>query len=414
MMVSNAVKKSRAALRVSAMLAAGVLALTLGAPASAQKVSHELGKPITAAQEAMKKQQWPAALEQIKIAQGIAKTPQENYAIDSLLAYVLYQQKKFPELAPVYERMLASGQTPANEVDDRTKALALMYYNPLRKYAESTKLLKKYLEKRPNDEEANLTLAQIYFQSADYKNAADSASVLIANAEKAGKTPKENWLRIVANSYDKMGNKAGGADALRKLVRAYQQPEDWARMINIVANKSYPDNVSLSLLRLKLDTGTLRNLEDYLEFAQLASDAGAPNESQQIMDRGLKNGALKTTNKVQEGKVQRVMASMQTQATELRSSFSKMTADGSAAADGQALLKVGQVYVGDGKNDQAIDAFQNAIKKGGLTDADEAHVNLGIAYFKKGQKDQARQAFRNVKKDSKWADIAELWTLRAS
>ena len=53
------------------------------------------------------------------------------------------------------------------------------------------------------------------------------------------------------------------------------------------------------------------------------------------------------------------------------------------------------------------------IKRGGVTDVNEAQVNLGLAYLKKGQKDQARQSFRAVKKDSEWGSLAELWSLRA-
>jgi tetratricopeptide (TPR) repeat protein len=150
-----------------------------------------------------------------------------------------------------------------------------------------------------------------------------------------------------------------------------------------------------------------------LEFAQLAMDAGAPNEAQQVMERGMKAGVLKTDNKVQQGKYDRVLAAAQAKNTEMRAGFTKMAADANSAADGQALIKVGQIYLGDGKYDQAVQSLQEAIKKGGLADTDEAQVNLGIASLKKGQRDAARQAFRHVKKDSKWADIAELWLVRA-
>ena len=75
-------------------------------------------------------------------------------------------------------------------------------------------------------------------------------------------------------------------------------------------------------------------------------------------------------------------------------------------------MLLGQTYMSYGQYDEAIGALQRGIKKGGLTDADEAQVSLGLAYLRKGQKDQARQAFRAVKKDSPWADLAELWALR--
>ena len=62
--------------------------------------------------------------------------------------------------------------------------------------------------------------------------------------------------------------------------------------------------------------------------------------------------------------------------------------------------------------DEAIAAIQAGLKKGGVTDADEAQISLGLAQIKKGQKDAARQTFKAVKDDSKWADLANLWTIR--
>lgn len=41
--------------------------------------------------------------------------------------YVLLQQKKFREAAPVFERTLNSGFLPADRVDDRTKTVAQLY-----------------------------------------------------------------------------------------------------------------------------------------------------------------------------------------------------------------------------------------------------------------------------------------------
>jgi Tfp pilus assembly protein PilF len=74
---------------------------------------------------------------------------------------------------------------------------------------------------------------------------------------------------------------------------------------------------------------------------------------------------------------------------------------------------MGDAYLSYGQYDQAIAAFERGIKKGSVTDADEAQISLGIAYLEKGQKDQAREAFKAVKPGSKWSDLAELWSIHA-
>jgi len=95
------------------------LPATAQAAEPAGKVTTKaVAEPLKKAQEAMKNKQWDAALTAIKQAQAAEKkTPFETYQIDEFLGYVLIQQKKFGEAAPVFERMLTTGFVPAEQVD---------------------------------------------------------------------------------------------------------------------------------------------------------------------------------------------------------------------------------------------------------------------------------------------------------
>ena len=91
----------------------------------------------------------------------------------------------------------------------------------------------------------------------------------------------------------------------------------------------------------------------------------------------------------------------------------QLAKDAEKSSQGQASVGLGQAYLSYGMYDEAIAALQSGLKKGGVTDTDEAQISLGIAQMKKGQKDQARQTFKAVKADGKWADLAGLWTIRS-
>ena len=141
---------------VAISLAFGTIvpAVTLLAPAAqaaedkgANKITtKEEAKPLKAAQEAMQKKQWDAALTAIKQAQAVEKkTPFEAYQIDEFMGYVLIQQKKFGEAAPVFERMLNSGLMPADQVDERTKTVAQLYFQ-VKDYNKAATWSKKWLE----------------------------------------------------------------------------------------------------------------------------------------------------------------------------------------------------------------------------------------------------------------------------
>jgi tetratricopeptide (TPR) repeat protein len=383
------------------------------APPANKITTKDVAKPLKAAQEAMAKKQWDAALTEIKKAQAVEKkTPFEAYQIDEFLGFVLIQQKKYGEAAPVFERMLNSGFLPADQVDDRTKTVAQLYFQ-VKDYKKSAEWAKKWLDKHPGTEDMGILLGQSQYLLNDYKGAAGTMSTVVNNAEKAGRVPQENWIQIVLSSQFKSDNKEGIGDALKKMVRYYPKPEYWENLLDIYRRKDSSDRVTLGYYRLMNDTGTLKQKGDYVEMAQLAMDAGVPGEAKAIVDAGMKNGTLKVEEKTEQGRYDRLLAGASKQADADQKALPQLAKEAEKSQQGQADVALGQAYLSYGQFDEAIGALQRGIRKGGVTDADEANISLGIAHLKKGQKDQARQAFKAVKDGSKWSDLAELWTIRS-
>ena len=401
------------ALALTLAMGAVFTATTVQAAETANKVTTKaVAEPLKKAQEAMKAKQWDAALTEIKKAQASEKkTPFEAYQIDEFLSYVLVQQKKFTEATPVFERMLNSGFMPPDQVDDRTKTVAQLHFQN-KDYKKAVEWGKKYLEKHPGDETISVLVGQSYYVQNDYKNAASTMTGVVANAEKGGRTPPENWLQIVLSSHFKLDNKDGIADALRKLVRYYPKPEYWENLLDIYRRKNNGDRVTLGFYRLMNDVGTLKQADDYMETAQLAMDAGVPGEAQAVMEKGVQNGTLKSDDKTTQGRYDRLLAGAKKAAAADKAQLPQLAKEAEKATQGQAYVGLGQAYLSYGQFDEAIDALKKGIAKGGVTDADEAQVSLGIAYLRKGQKDLARQAFKAVKAESKWHDLADMWEIR--
>jgi len=401
-------------LAMGTVSAAGLLSATTAQAAEpAGKVTTKaVAEPLKKAQEAMKNKQWDAALAAIKQAQASEKkTPFEAYQIDEFLSYVLVQQKKFTEATPVFERMLNSGFMPPDQVDDRTKTVAQLHFQN-KDYKKAVEWGKKYLEKHPGDETISVLVGQSYYVQNDYKNAASTMTGVVANAEKGGRTPPENWLQIVLSSHFKLDNKDGIADALRKLVRYYPKPEYWENLLDIYRRKNNGDRVTLGFYRLMNDVGTLKQADDYMETAQLAMDAGVPGEAQAVMEKGVQNGTLKSDDKTKQGRYDRLLAGAKKSATTDKASLAQLAKEAEKATQGQAYVALGQAYLSYGMFDEAIDALKKGLAKNGVTDVDEAQISLGIAYLRKNQKDLARQAFKTVKAESKWHNLAELWEIR--
>jgi tetratricopeptide (TPR) repeat protein len=372
-----------------------------------------VAEALKKAQASITAKQWDAALAEINKAAAVEKkTPFEAYQIDEFRGFVLIQQKKYGEAAPVFERMLTSGFLAPEKVDDTTKTVATLYFQ-LKDYNKAVQWSKKWLEKNPGNEDMTLLLGQSYYLLNDFKNTATTMGGLVSSIERSGQTPKENYINLVLSSQVKQENKDGIIDALKKMVRYYPNPQYWTNLLDGYLRKELTDRVQLGFYRLMLDTGTLKRAGDYQEAAQLAMDAGVPGEAQFIVEKGIENGTLKSADKTEQGRYDRLLAGAKKTAATDRASLPQLAKEAEKASQGQADVGLGQAYFSYGEYDNAIVALERGIKKGGVTDIDEAQVSLGLAHLKKGQKDQARQAFKAVKADSKWADLAELWGLRA-
>lgn len=380
--------------------------------AKAQKVGAKVGKPLKAAQEAMQAKQWDAALASIKEAQAIEKkTPYEEYQIDEFLGYVLIQQKNYGEAAAVFERMINSGQVPPEQLDDRLKTVAQLY-SQVKDYPKTVEWSRKWLERHPDDQNMSLLLAQATYLQNDFKTAADVTGKMIGKAESAGQKPEENWIEIQLSSYFKLDDQQGLTEALKKSVRYYPKPERWENLLDIYSRKENGDRVNLGYYRLMAEAGVLKRAGDYIEMAQLAKDAGVPGEAQQILEKGISAGILKSDDKAEQGRYDRLLAEVKKEAASDRASLPQLSKEAEKAPKGQVDVGLGQAYLSYGQYEEAIAAIQRGIKKGSVNDADEAQISLGMAYLKKGDAAQAREAFKAVKPDSKWGGVAELWGLR--
>ncbi|WP_116812761.1 tetratricopeptide repeat protein [Steroidobacter cummioxidans] len=406
------------AVAISLALGAVVPAVTLLAPAAQaaeqqNKITTKaVAVPLKAAQEAMQKKQWDTALTEIKKAAAVdKKTPFEAYQIDEFMGFVLIQQKKFGEAAPVFERMLNSGLMPPEQVDERTKTVAQLYFQ-MKDYNKAAQWSKKWLDKHPNTEDMGILLGQSQYLLNDYKNAADTMKNVVNNAVKAGRKPDENWIQIVMSSYFKMQpqDKNGIGDALKIMVRYYPKAEYWENLLDIYRRKESGDRIALGYYRLMNDVGILKDKGDFVEMAQLSIDAGVPGEAQAAMQKGMDTGVLKVADKTEQGRYDRLMTSATKQSDLDRKTLAQQQTEADKAGTGQILVGLGQAYLSYGETDKAIAALEKGIAKGGVTDADEAQISLGMAYLKKGQKDQAREAFK--KAGGKFKDLGELWVIR--
>jgi len=397
-------------------------------------VGQKVGKSLKEAQEASQKKQWDVALEKIREAQKVEKkTPFEEFKINEFLGYIYANHKNSAEAASAFEAQLNSGFLPPDKVDSYVKQIGLFYFDA-KNYPKSIEFLKRYLQNHSSDTEVQILLGQAHYLQKDYKQALAPLQSAVATIERSGKQPSENTLLMIRACSSELKDDAGVQTSLEKLVHYYPKPIYWRNLLVSVQNSSQnlqagaaADHIRYGVDRLKLDVGMVDQPGEYLEMAQRAILIGLPGEAQMVMEKGYASGVFngakaapsapdaKLPNNAagEQARYERLLNLAKKNAQVDQAQLSREEAEAKASTTGENDAQLGAAYMSYGKYDQAVEAFERAMKKGSLKDPDEVQVNLGIAYLRKGDKEKARAAFKGVKSEGSWTQIARLWTIHA-
>ncbi|MCX7169967.1 MAG: tetratricopeptide repeat protein [Proteobacteria bacterium] len=363
----------------------------------------EVGKTLQAAQEQLRQGHYKDALAKVREADATGnKTDYEIYLIERMRGSAAMGTGDNETAIKAFEAVLASKKAPANDQLKIAEALAGAYYRA-QNYAAAIKWATRYFHDGGSSAQMHTLQIQAYFQSGDVANAAREAQADIQDDVSAGKTPSEDKLLLLANCYLKQNNSTGYVATIEKLLTYYPKKSLWAEVISRIRKKSgFSDRLSLDVYRLQQATGNLVITEDYMEMAQLALQAGLPNEARKVVDDGYANGALGKGENVDRQKRLKDLVDKRVAENQKQDE-----AVAQALPDGNALVNLG-FNMGTAKG---IALMEAGIKKGGLKYPEDAKLHLAILMLRAGQKAKAVQVLKTVQGTDGTRDLASLWVL---
>jgi tetratricopeptide (TPR) repeat protein len=307
-----------------------------------------------------------------------------------------------------FQAVLNSGRLSESDQAKYAASLASLHYRA-KDFANAATWAARALKSNPNDAAMRELMIQSYYQAGDYSAASREALADIQAAEKAGITPPEVKLQLLANvAARSAGDKSAYLAALEKLVTYYPKREYWADLLRRIESRpGFSNRLTLELYRLKAATRTLTTPIEYSEMAQLALQEQQAAEAKKILDEGFAAGVLGKGPEAERQK--RLLALANQRATEAPTDLKAAEAEAANARDGSQLVRVGLAYTGLGEYDKGIGLIQQGINKGGLKHKDDANLQLGVALMRAGQKGRAAAAFKSVGGTDGAADLARLW-----
>jgi hypothetical protein len=393
-------------------IAAGALAQDQGVKGPA--VRPEIGKPIQAAVEFLKNRRGKEALAKAREAQAVRdRTPYENYLVERVLGQAAAAAGDHATAARAFETAAVSSGAPDGERRQFLAAAAGQYY-VIKDYAKASDLAARYFRDGGTDKSVRTIYVQALYLGNNFAGAARALSADVEAEERAGKAPSEEHLQLLANAYSQQRDAAGYAKAMEKLVAYYPKKDYWLGVLHSITTRpGFSERLAIDVARLKIATGTLRTVDEYVEAAQLSLQDGFPMEATTIIEQGYASGLLGTGPEAERHKRLKDLAAKTL--AEDRQALARDEAQSAGGKDGKALFNEGFNYVLHGKSGKGLEMMEQGMRLGtGFRRPEHAKLQLAHAYHLAGQNQKAIQTYRTVHGTDGAASIARLWALRLS
>jgi tetratricopeptide (TPR) repeat protein len=402
---------------VRSVLVAAVLCfggLASAGQAAGPRTSPALAETFTALQSAVNAKRYAEATAKAReVLASPRKSPDDVYAAHGFLAQIATAQRDAAGQIAAMEGMLESGFSPGTATQNQLrKGLASAYFAQ-KNYAQALKYGTAMIQSGSADPDVKTVVGQSYYAQRNFGEAVKFYGGEVSNAEKAGRRPDRNDLNFLYNSYSKAGNQDAAQSTLEKLVRHHPDPNTWLALLYEVKKERLDPRQKLHVFRLMDSTGNLKRGPDFMDYSTAATQLGLANESQYVLDAGLKGEAFE--QQVERDRAMRYLKSETTRAATLRAELAKQEAAARAAPTGNEYVALGMAHYSFRQYPKAIEALKAGIAKGGVKNVADAQLTLGAAQLKAGQKAEAAQTLKAIKaEDEVTQRIAKLWALHAS
>jgi hypothetical protein len=332
------------------------------------------------------------------------KTPYESYTINRVRIWLGASSRDEPMTIAGLVAALATDFPSAAERDDFLLALGERYL-AARDYPKALGTLTLYQKGSSTPERVRPMLIRASYLSGDFARARADLTAQLAEEEKAGKTPANEDLRLLASAGLKLEDTATYVAVLEKMALHYSNDKVWTDLLDRVEDKpGFSARLRLDLYRLTSTVMPTRNAEDYANLAGMALSAGFFTEAKKTLDAGFAAGLLGTA--AHKALLQRASKGAAGEVNTIAAG----EAGAAKAKDGAGLVDLGYACVTMDQFDKGIAFMKQGIAKG-VKRPDDAMLHLGVALARAGRKEEALQAFGTVKGDDGLSDLAKYWSL---
>lgn len=308
------------------------------------------------------------------VAQGVAQVHWANEEYDAAL-------KEF-ELAVELDSL------PDKTHYQLMYQIAQLYYGKER-YDEALDKLALWFCKVPAEQHkatAYVLQGSIHANKEDWPNVIKSIDTAIAMEPE----PKENWFALKLAAHYQLEQFPQAAETLEVMITKWPNKKSYWTQLSNTYYRLEQDDKALAVIALAHRKGLLDKQEDLLYLANLYSMKDVPYKAAKVLQEGLDAGVIKNEETYWTATGDNWYA-----AEEYDEALVAFENAGKVADAGKIDLRRGYILIDMERWDEASEALNAALEKGGLPDkqAGEAYLMLGMSEFNRGNYDRASTAW---------------------
>ena len=395
---------------------------------ASQALSPDIQTPVIEVQELLELGQYSQALSKL---QGIGNLNElkayDQAVVNQLFAQVYIDQEQYEQGLRYLERVVrvGCGQLALEQINQMIFNVGQLYIaiGVEKTGATAQDFFKKgidtllaWFEQNPNarpDVYAMLSTAYLQIDPPDYRNGIVWIERAIEKAQELGEEPKEGWYRNLGGLYLEVGEPAKALPIMELLVKRYPKRDYWLQLAFIYGELGR-EREQFNTLQAAYHQDLLTQGQEKVYLAQLYIANGMPKLAANIMEQGMEDGTIERT-----ADHYRFLADAMYTAKEPDEAIDWYKIAGEQAEDAQPFFFLGQIYMQKEEWADAVDAFNDAVRKNQQAPQSKkmrtigtAHFNMGIAYFYLDRFDDASRAFNRARNYDNLRRGADQWIAR--
>ena len=361
------------------------------------KPSSKALKALVELQDAVNKNDTANIPAKLAAAQAVAQTKEDRYLIARLQLKAAATAKNNAAIAQAIDAVAATNVLDATQLSDLYVGMGAAYYND-KQFPQAVASYQRALSISPQNNEAANMLGEALLASGQKNEAAAAYQRVLQARSAAGQKAEEAlYKRAVAVAYE--AESPAVLDLARQWVAAYPTQASWNDALAIYRNRNLGDaEATMDALRLKQALGYL-SAGEYGTLARAAADQLIFGEASAVLAEGVSSNKVNLSSPEFSDLAVGLKARAKVSAADLAAAMK-------IAANGKALMRIGDNYAAMGDYSNAVQAYKLAMAKPD-GDAALANLHIGMALARAGDKAGAAAALNAV--TGPRAEIAKFW-----